>query len=140
MSLEAGVLVWMVGSLAGSMLFFGVVVAPQVFRVLPEESAGKFLRAFFPGYYLWGGVVATLAGLAALFIDWVSSLICLLVIVSFAYARQRLMPQINDARDASLRNEAQAEQRFERLHRLSVAINGVQFLLLLIVAARIIWT
>jgi hypothetical protein len=49
------------------------------------------------------------------------------------------MPQINDARDASLRGERSAEQRFERLHRLGVAINAVQFLLLLVVAARIIW-
>lgn len=37
------------------------------------------------------------------------------------------MPQINDARDASLRGERSAEQRFERLHRLGVAINAVQF-------------
>ena len=140
MSIASGILVLMIGSLAGSMLFFGVVVAPQVFRALPEESAGRFLRAFFPGYYLWGGIVATLAGLTAIFIDWVSSVICLLVIISFAYARQRLMPQINAARDASLRGEGSATQRFERLHRFSLAINGLQFLLLLIVAALIIWT
>jgi hypothetical protein len=44
--------------------------------------------------------------------------------VGFWLARQVLMPRINGARDGGER------RRFERLHRVSVAVNLVQWLLL----------
>ena len=40
-----------VACLLGGMLFFPSVVAPVVFKALPEEQAGAFLRAMFPRYY-----------------------------------------------------------------------------------------
>ncbi|MEE3110181.1 MAG: DUF4149 domain-containing protein, partial [Pseudomonadota bacterium] len=36
----------------GGLLFFPAVVAPTVFKSLPEAEAGHFLRALFPRYYL----------------------------------------------------------------------------------------
>ena len=39
----AMLLIWLPGALAGSMLFFAIVVAPTVFRALPAEVAGSFL-------------------------------------------------------------------------------------------------
>ena len=62
-------LTWMLGGLAGSMLFFAFVVAPTVFRALPGEHAGPLLRALFPRYYLWGLVAALLTTLLALWAD-----------------------------------------------------------------------
>ena len=51
-------LIWLTGALAGSMLFFAVAVAPTVFRALPAEAAGSFLRSLFPIYFLWGLVMS----------------------------------------------------------------------------------
>jgi hypothetical protein len=139
MSTESGVLLWLVAALAGSMLFFGVVVAPALFRALPEDAAGRFLRAFFPKYYLWGLAITVIAALTALLSDWAIAALCLLIAVSFAYARQWLMPQINRARDAALTGDREASPRFERLHRFSVLINGLQLVVLLVIAGRLIW-
>lgn len=139
MSPDLGLLLWVVGALAGSMLFFGVVVAPLVFRALPADAAGHFLRAFFPNYYLWGIAVAAIAAAIASVSDWSSSVLCVLIAVMFGYARQWLMPQINLARDAALGGDRDASTRFDRLHRFSVLINGLQLLLLLAIAGRLIW-
>lgn len=137
--MDTGLLLWVVGALAGSMVFFGVVVAPLVFRALPAEAAGTFLRAFFPNYYLWGLAVAVIAAAVAAFSDWPSVAMCVVVALLFAYARQSLMPKINLARDASLGGDTAATGRFERLHRFSVVVNAVQLLVLLAVAGRLIW-
>lgn len=132
---------WLLGALAGSMLFFAVVVAPSVFRALPAEQAGKFLRLLFPRYYLWGLALALLCCLAA----WLATAsvvitaTCVLVTLLFIYARQVLLPRINRARDAMLGGDAAAAQRFNRLHRLSVVINLLQLLLLLGVAIYLLF-
>ena len=95
------VLPWLLGALVGSMLFFAITVAPTVFRALPGEHGGSFLRAFFPRYYLWGMLVALLCTLVALHGGAVTlvSVICALVTILFVYARQLLLPRINRARD-----------------------------------------
>ena len=46
----------------GVIVFFSAIIAPTVFKTLDEKSAGVFLRAFFPKYYLFAIVI----GLAAL--------------------------------------------------------------------------
>lgn len=132
-------LLWLVGALAGSMLFFGVVVAPQVFRSLPAEQAGIFLRAFFPNYYLWGLLLAVVAALVALPQSAIAGLLCALIAVLFLFARQYLMPRINAARDASVDGDAAASQRFSRLHLFSVVINALQLLALLVIAAWLVF-
>ena len=50
------------------------------------------------------------------------------------------MPKINDARDAQLRGESGAGGRFEQLHLQSVIVNGFQLLVLVVVAAWLVWT
>lgn len=139
MSIEMAVLLWVVGALAGSMVFFAATVAPTVFGALPADQAGSFLRAFFPKYYLWGLVVALLASIVAMGTTPLLGALCALVAVLFGYARQVLMPRINRARDAALIGEAGAERRFQTLHLQSVLINGLQLLLLIAVAGRLAW-
>jgi hypothetical protein len=119
--------------LVGSMIFFAAVVAPTVFRVLPAEAAGKFLRALFPRYYLWGIIVSTLGSIAALWVGWLHFVLLALVLILFLYARQILMPKINASRDAELAGDIAAKSHFQRLHRLSVIINGVQIIAVMIV-------
>ena len=41
----------------GSIIFFSAIIAPTVFKVLDEKSAGLFLRAFFPKYYIFGLII-----------------------------------------------------------------------------------
>ena len=137
---ENAILLWTVGALAGSMVFFAIVVAPKVFQVLPPDQAGTFLRAFFPNYYLWGLVVAAASTLIAVWTSWIISLACAAVAALFLYARHILMPKINAARDAQLRGESGAGGRFKPLHLQSVIVNGFQLLVLVVVAAWLVWT
>ena len=95
------ILTWLLGALTGSMLFFALTVAPTVFRALPAETAGQFLRAFFPHYYLWGMLLALIGTLLSLLLS--GNLICTLIFgivaILFIYAGQWLMPKINRARE-----------------------------------------
>ena len=120
----------MVLLLLGGMLFFPVVVAPIVFTSLPELEAGQFLRSMFPRYYLFMIFFSVLAfGLyqyAAGTTVNISATVCLLVALSTLWVRQSLVPRINDARDAQLAGDTDAAAKFDRGHKLSVAINMLQ--------------
>ena len=125
------------GGLFGSMLFFALVTAPTIFKALPEDQAGRFLRALFPRYYTWGMAVSFLAAVACAFLDRSDLILMALVFVLFLLARQILMPKINSSRDAALAGDKQAAKRFLRLHGLSVLINLVQMIILLAVFAHV---
>ena len=139
MATETAILLWVVGALAGSMVFFAIVVAPKVFQSLPPDEAGIFLRSFFPRYYAWGFLLATASALIAVWSSAILSLACAAVAMLFAYARQILMPKINAARDAQLRRDTEAGKRFNRLHLQSVVINGAQLLVLIGIAGGLVW-
>lgn len=125
------------GGLFGSMLFFAVVTAPTIFKALPEDQAGKFLRALFPRYYTWGMVVSFLAAAVCAFLDRTDLILTAVVFVLFVLSRQVLMPQINTSRDAALTGDKKAAKRFLRLHGLSVLVNLVQMIILLAVFAHV---
>jgi hypothetical protein len=114
--------------LLGGMVFFAALVAPIVFRVLPAEEGGRFIRTLFPRYYLWvlgcsaaaavalfplskpdAGIMAAVAGLA-----W--------------WLRQSLMPRINALSDRAKAGDAEAKRGFDRAHRLSVIANLLQMI------------
>ena len=61
-----------------------------------------------------------------------------LVCAGFWVARQGLLPRINRHRDAGLAGDAAAARRFERLHRLSVALNATQIVVVLVVLVRFV--
>ena len=120
----------------GSILFLSFAVAPLIFRVLGVESGGKFVRALFPRYYLWG-VVACAVALPALICGalsvpglrgpWVGVQALMLVVglSLMLYCGNTLTPAINAARDGG---PASAD-RFDRLHRRSVNLNAVALLI-----------
>ena len=103
------------------MIFFPVVVATSVFKVLDEKQSSKFLRIFFPKYYLFG-LVLSLTGLIIAIFDKnnMSLIVFLLIIIGFLFSRQFLMPLINKAKDNN------NEKKFNILHRVSVLINFIQ--------------
>ena len=121
---------FVVAATLGAMLFFAVGVAPTVFQALPIEQAGLFLRQLFPRYYL-----ALIVGSGVAGCMWISSApmaagACLLIAVSTLWIRQRLVPHINQLRDAELAGNTAAGARFATLHRVSVIINMIQLLAL----------
>tara|TARA_Y100001954_G_C15386407_1_gene395893 strand:+ start:174 stop:587 length:414 start_codon:yes stop_codon:yes gene_type:complete len=120
----------MVLLLLGGMLFFPIVVAPVVFTSLPELEAGQFLRSMFPRYYLFMIFFSALAfGLyqsAAGSEVTIAAAVCLSVALSTLWVRQSLVPRINDVRDAQLAGDVDTGAKFDRGHRLSVAINMLQ--------------
>jgi hypothetical protein len=119
----------------GGMLFFAGGVAPVVFRSLPAEAAGPFLRRLFPVYYLVFGIVTALAAVVAAGGGlWREAVLLALVAAGFAVARQGLMPRINALRDRVNAGEAAAQGGFDALHRASVWLNGLQLLGLLAIA------
>jgi hypothetical protein len=115
--------------LVGGMVFFPSVVAPTVFKALEADAARTFLRALFPRYYAFVAATSLVSSLGlAVLLRIPEALGLALVSLSTLWVRQRLMPQINDARDASLAGDASATRRFQKGHALSVRINLVQLL------------
>ena len=105
------------------MIFFPLVVATSVFKVLDEEQSSKFLRIFFPKYYLYGFVLS-LAGaiLSIYFENKLSILIYSFIMVGFIFSRQILTRMVNKAKDSN------DEKKFNKLHKLSVFINFLQII------------
>jgi len=123
-----------IAALFGGMVFFPAVVAPTVFRSLPEAEAGTFLRRLFPLYYAYmiaTSLVAAIAFVSRPLIFWV----LLIVAVSTLAVRQGLVPRLNAWRDASLEGDDAAGRAFETGHRASVVINLVQLVLVCVLLA-----
>ena len=114
-------LILITAAILSFMIFFPVVVATSVFKVLDEKQSSKFLRIFFPKYYLFG-LVLSLTGLIIAIFDKnnISLIVFLLIIIGFLFSRQFLMPIINKAKDNN------NEKKFNILHRFSVLINFIQ--------------
>ena len=105
------------------MIFFPLVVATSVFKVLDEKQSSKFLRIFFPKYYLYGFVLS-FAGviLSIYFENKLSILIYSFIMIGFIFSRQILTPMVNKAKDLN------DEKKFNKLHKLSVFINFLQII------------
>jgi hypothetical protein len=109
---------YLISGMVGIMLFFSVVVAPTVFKVLPVEWSSKYVRNFFPKYYASLGLVT----LVCIFTEPDSSnrLYLIACAVLFAFTLFFLTGKINAAKDEG------KNQQFHVLHGLSVAINLAQ--------------
>jgi|TARA_B110000444_G_scaffold119875_1_gene112668 hypothetical protein len=124
---EKRLLIFVLSGILSFMIFFPVVVATSVFKVLNEEQSSKFLRIFFPKYYLFG-LVWSVIGIVVSFLEsnniYLLSFIFLLL--TFLFSRQFLTPIINRAKDEK------KEAKFKKLHKFSVLINFVQMILCII--------
>ncbi len=113
----------------GGMIFFASFMAPLVFIKLPAEIAGKFIREVFPYYYLIFGFLSLLLALLMVLNSNKSFIIVVLTnVLAFVVARQWLMPAINASRDDLLIGKANANQKFNVLHRASVVVNSIQLI------------
>jgi hypothetical protein len=102
--------------LFGGMTLYSFGFAAFLFKALPAKTAGEALRRAFPWFYTF--VIATSAAAAVLWWprDAVYAALMAAVAVTTVPVRQILMPAINRATDAGLR------QRFKWLHGLSVVV------------------
>ena len=109
----------------GSIIFFSSIIAPTVFKSLDEKSAGLFLRAFFPKYYVFGIII----GVLAIVIDIKShdNLAFLLIgsMIVLSFISRGLIPMINNARDMG----DTGKDKFKKLHTFSVILNVVTLLI-----------
>jgi len=125
-----------IGGGIATMIFFAAIVTPTAFRALGDETAGPFIRALFPLYYMFFLILAGLATLFALLAGAeIAALLLALITGGFAYGRFLLMPAINRARETGDR------PLFKRLHKRSVLVNAVQLagfvIALILLAGRV---
>ena len=102
--------------LFGGMSLYSFGFAAFLFSAFPPEMAGPALRKAFPWFYGFVIVTAAIAGMLWWSHDRIATAVLAAVVVTTLLVRQLLMPAINHATDASLR------QRFRWLHGLSVVI------------------
>lgn len=114
---------YLIAGIVGVMLFFSVAVAPTIFKVLPVEWAGIYVRKFFPKYYLVLGICCVLAGVFAPVLQL--KIILLACAVLFAISLEVLMPAVNKAKDEN------NTKQFSLLHGMSIAVNLVILILLI---------
>ena len=122
----------------GTMIFFSFVMAPLIFTKLEVEVAGKFIRAVFPWYYLFLGILSLFSLIAMAFANRMDAIFMILFFLGVVVSRQIIMPKINIYRDQSANNDRQAESMFNLLHRSSVGINFAQIVICLIVVSRLV--
>ena len=116
-------LILITAAILSFMIFFPAVVATSVFKVLDEKASSKFLRIFFPKYYLFGFILSCLGLLTSILKqDKISLFFFIFISLSFIFSKQILMPMINKAKDET------KEIKFNKLHKLSVFINLLQII------------
>ena len=121
---------YLLSGMVGIMLFFTVVVAPTVFKVLPVEWSSKYVRNFFPKYYTTLGLITLICVFTEA--DSTSKLLLSVCAVLFAFTLFYLTGKINSAKDSG------NNRLFHWLHGSSVVINLFQlitFIYLLIKAS-----
>ena len=116
--------------LLGGMVFFPIVVAPTVFKVLSGEDASKFLRRMFIGYYRYI-IIGSMLAAGLLVRDPPAAAAMVAIAASTAYVLFAYMPKLNQWRDAELAGDAEAGQKFATGHRVTVILNMIQMLVIL---------
>ena len=110
--------------LLGSLIFFSAIIAPNVFKILPEQNARSFIRSIFPKLYLWGIALSLINSLSLIFLSQTAFYISIIVFLGFLFSRQILMPKINALSDAA------NQKKFQQYHTLSVLIFITQLVLI----------
>ncbi len=133
----------------GSIIFFSFVGAPSTFQAVPVDVAGKVVTKIFPRYYLLGhaaGIAALVCYLAlgGMSGQWgalkvVNALLLAGMLGTGLYAGTVLHGQVSEVRQqmgsagAGAETKPEVKAEFDRLHRLSVVLNGVVLCLGLVV-------
>jgi hypothetical protein len=123
----------------GTMVFF-IPVTQTAFAALPKVEAGKYLAVLFPRYYLLGYICGSIAVALAIYLCairaprlwWGAAAIALAIALGLtAYAGAMVRPRVDAIRTVTEEANPDPARRaeFDRLHRLSVMLNGGVMLL-----------
>ena len=125
----------------GGIIFFSLVAAPSIFKVLPPEYAGKAVTAIFPKYYPVG-IISGLVAFASLIFSaartsqWpiLKILLVLSMITLTVYSSLVTHPKVRALKEeieiaTGKTDVVELKKEFDRVHRASV-INNVIVLLL----------
>jgi Domain of unknown function (DUF4149) len=124
----------------GGMVFFTALVAPIVFTVLPLPEAGTVVGALFPRYYLLGYICGAIGFILAVYLCatrmprtwWAMAALALLIALGLTvYAGAAVRPRVDAIRSVTTQPNPDPARRaeFDRLHHLSVMLNGAVMLL-----------
>jgi uncharacterized membrane protein len=124
----------------GGMVVFSAIVAPAVFTTLSRHEAGNLVAAIFPRYYVLGYVCGAIALVLAIWLaaahthraPWTIAAILLAAALALtAYAGVVVRPQVDAIRTVTEEANPDPARRaeFDRLHHLSVMLNGGAMLL-----------
>jgi hypothetical protein len=124
----------------GGMVFFSALVAPVVFKVLPIAEAGKLQAVLFPRYYLLGYICGVIGLIGSIYLCatrtprvwWAMAAVALLIALGLTvYAGAVVRPRVDAIRTVSEEANPDPARRaeFDRLHHLSVLLNGAVMLL-----------
>jgi hypothetical protein len=124
----------------GGMVFFSALFAPLVFKVLPLAEAGKLQAALFPRYYVLGYICGAIGVAAAIYLCatrtprmwWAVATLTLLIAWGLTiYAGAVVRPRVDEIRTVVEETNPDPARRaeFDRLHHLSVVLNGAVMLL-----------
>lgn len=119
----------------GGMIFFSAFTAPAVFAVLAPADAGKVVTTIFPRYYLLGYVAGVISVILSFYFAfgrgprlwWSLAGLALAVALGLSlYAGTTLRPRINAIRSVNTdpKPDPAVKAEFDKLHRLSVMLNG----------------
>ena len=125
-----------VSLLVTALMFGGTVLyafgfAAFVFTALPADTAAPLLRRAFPHFYAFVIATSAVAGGIVAFFDPPSAAILAAIAISGIYARQVLMPQINQATDDG------NNPRFKKIHGFSVVITLIHIAAAAVVIIKI---
>ena len=110
------ILVFFSGLISGMIIFQSALVAPTVFKVIPEDQAGLFLRSIFPKLFFTIALIGLFSFLISLFSNNLMTTLIPLSTVIFMATCYYLVPMTNRARDEG------NTVSFNRLHFVSVSL------------------
>ena len=119
---------YLISGMVGIMLFFTIVVAPTVFKVLPVEWSSKYVRNFFPKYYATLGFVTLICVYTEA--DGGNKALLAICAAFFAFTLFYLTGKINNAKDSG------HTRQFHWLHGASVVINVLQLIIFIYVLVK----
>ena len=135
-NLSLQIINFLIPFLVGSLIFFSVVVAPNVFISLDQKSARKFIRSIFPKLYLYSFFISITIALLVIYHETIYSLIFLMVSFGFLFSKIFLVKWINDVSDVKQKTSQQIK-KFKILHSLSVLIFITQIVCMIIVYFKV---
>ena len=122
--------------LVGSLIFFSLVIAPNIFAKLDQKNARIFVRSIFPKLYMWGIIFSLILTTLSLLFRPYLSLIFFVVFLGFLFSKYFLVESINQVSDIKNKTESD-KKKFVILHTLSVIVFISQILLLTFINFKI---